>query len=1040
MPTAPETDWRKEFGIEGRKPPQFFSGSDEIDAAGSATPQAHVLRRAFEDLRLSGVLCQDNSPIIYFREVNRIDARGVAALHRTFWNQGVAPILVLMDPDEVHVYSGLSQPKVSQDAGSPPQGFVEKLSRVAEKLQAFVLAVESGEYFRQHRPAFDPRQRVDRSLLQQLKAARDLLDVVPAPRLQPLTLDGLLCRLVFTCYLFDRKVIDQKYLEDAGILGAGHLRDILGRLRRSDAKAELYTLFEQLGRDFNGDLFSGDLADEATQVKTEHLDILNDFIEGTDSRSHQPSFWPYEFGIIPIETISAIYEHFLKAAGSEKKKEAGAFYTPRFLAELVLDHTLDGERSLLDKRFLDPACGSGIFLVGLFNRLAEEWSRKNPQAGYDARLKGLTAILEKNLCGIDSNRTACLITAFSLYLAFLDQLSPPDIRRVLKKVKVLPPLMADAGSGLATIRCADFFTDLATLPDPVDYVIGNPPWAKAKGKSTPVSAWCAARKFPFPGKQIAAAFVWKAPESLKQEGQVCFVLPHGLLFNHGERAIEFQERWFKTHAVDVILNLADFQRFLFEEAESPALVVRYAKAKPANSGQRIDYWSPKTDWSVTQAEIISLLPQDRARLTVREVLDNLASDDAPVVWKERYWATLRDCRLMDRLRLYPRLRDAAGHRGARESKRWIIAEGFEPFGRKDPPNTRRHLRLSRTARIERASHTLDLFLLREDCAVEETLELDLRRGISNTDIFKKPLVLIKTGFSTNPEVAFAVFNVAYRHGIRGIHGPEKDSDLLAFLTFYLRSKLACYFLFHTSGSWGVSRAMVDIDDLMRLPLPFPDQTDNPHRATEIVAEAGRIMAEAAREAAGAVFARENIIARAQAQAEALVEEYFEINDIERMLITDTAALIIPSARPGRSREAVPTLLPVLDAERNEYMRLLCDTLNQWANNKYQVHGKTVADGRIGIGMVVLEKTRRGEAPNHLNGASGEVLGILHRLQRGVAKGRGTVELVRGLKVFEKTLLYMTKPIGRRYWTRTAALNDADEIAGTLLMHPAKEDA
>lgn len=64
---------------------------------------------------------------------------------------------------------------------------------------------------------------------------------------------------------------------------------------------------------------------------------------------------------------------------------------------------------------------------------------------------------------------------------------------------------------------------------------------------------------------------------------------------------------------------------------------------------------------------------------------------------------------------------------------------------------------------------------------------------------------------------------------------------------------------------------------------------------------------------------------------------------------------------------------------------------------------------------------------------------MHRLQRGAAKGRDTVELARGT-VFDKTLLYVTKPVGRRFRTRTAALNDADEVAGAILMRPDEGDA
>ncbi len=1032
MSARPSPDWLSDFGIDGKQPPDFFATPADLDAEGGAVPQAHVLRRAFEELELTGILCQEGSPIVYFRTVDRLDASEVLALHRTFWNQGVAPILALIGPDEVHIYSGLSQPAVADSPGAAPDGLVERLDRVAERLRAFLVAVETGEYYHRHRRVFDPRQRVDRNLLRHLEAARELLAEVPATRLDPASLDALLCRIVFTCYLFDRKVIDRKYLEEAGIHGAEGLADILGRKSRSQAKADLYALFSQLGEDFNGDLFSEDLEAEAAQIRGEHLDILNDFIQGTDPRTRQRSFWPYEFGIIPIETISAIYEHFLKAAGIREKREAGAFYTPRFLAELVIDSALDGEDSLLGKRFLDPACGSGIFLVGLFNRLAEEWARANPKAGYDAKLKGLTSILKTNLYGVDKNRTACLIAAFSLYLAFLDQLSPPDIRRVLKKVKVLPRLVASEGAEAATIRCADFFADHAA-PRKVDYVIGNPPWAKVRGASAPAADWCAHRKLPFPGKQIAAAFIWKAPEHLAEDGSVCFVLPHGLLFNHTKSAVEFQDRWFRSHSVGRILNLADFQRFLFEDAEAPALVVRYGKQKPANSGHRIQYWSPKTDWAVTQAEVISILPQDRANLSVREVLDDLRGDDAPMIWKERYWGTSRDRRLLDRLRLYPRLRDVLGQRGKGVPKRWIVAEGFEPFGPNDAPQTRRELTLRRAARIERNTHRLDLLLFPEDCDVEDELVLELRRGISNTDIFRKPLVLVKTGFSNEPEVAFANFNVAYRHGIRGIHGPPADADLLAFLTFYLRSRLARYFLFHTSASWGVSRAMVDIDDLMRLPFPLPEHSDRPKRGAEIIAEAGRLMATVAREAGEAALGRDQGVRRAQAWAEALVAEYFDVDPIERKLIADTVDIVIPSVRPTRARIDVPALLPARPDDYAGYIDLLCSTLNGWANAKYRVHGKSMADGSLGVGMVVLQKTRREEDPGQIEGATRDVLAALQRLQEGAARGRGTFELARGLKVFDGSLLYVIKPIGRRFWSATAALNDADEIAGTILM-------
>lgn len=1038
MSTAASSPWAKEFGIQERKPPHFYSSVAEIDAAGVEAVQPLAVRRAFEQLSVDGVLCLDKNPVIYFRQVDRIQPDEVATLQRAFWNQGVAPILVLIGPDQIHVYSGLTQP--APPGAGDAAGFVETIDRVSDQLRAFILSVESGEYFRAHRTSFDPRQRVDRALLRDLEAVREELDKVQAVRLAPQVLDSLLCRLVFTCYLFDRGVIDRGYLEEIGIHEAEHLRDILGRTPRTEAKGDLYELFAQLARDFNGDLFSDDLEAEARQVRVNHLDVVDRFFRGSDVRSGQQSFWTYDFSIIPIETISAIYEHFLKAADEKEKKEAGAFYTPRFLAELVLDMTLEGVPSLLDKRFLDPACGSGIFLVGLFNRLAAEWKWAHPNARYDRQATELMRMLTENLYGVDKNPTACRITAFSLYLAFLDQLSPPDIRRLQRKGKMLPPLIWSPevkGSQGQTIRHIDFFKPEAEPPKKAHFVVGNPPWQSNATNSTPAGRWCATHHKPLPDKQLATAFVWKGPEHLEVGGKTCFVLPYGTLFKHSRQALEFQREWVRRHAIDRVLNVADYQRFLFEESEAPALVVRYGKEKPADGGHRIDYWAPKADWAVTRAELITVLPQDRTRVTVSEVLADLSGEDAPQIWKQRFWVTPRDRRLIDRLSLMPRLRNQIRQPDEGEcEKPWLIAEGFQPYGKNDPKSSRKELKLPTANFIKARSSRLNLFLRPEDSERLPSRTVEVRRLIRDTSIFRAPHVLVTKGLS---RVTFAGFDVAFRHAVRGVHGPSEDRNLLIFLTAYLRSALARYFLFHTSSNWGVSRQEVQVKELLRLPFPLPQDTDNVERAREIVCQVARIVSDAI--PLGRQYAdREGIVRRAQAEAERLVEEYFDIDDIERMLIADTIRTVIPSVRPTRQRVSVPTIQPANETQREDYTRLLCDTLNGWAKRAYLVDGQSLADHELGIGLVILEKTRRGKRPRHLRESTTSVMAALDRLQRGAAKRFGTLELVRGLKVFDGNLLYITKPLGQRFWTRTAALNDADEIASDILMRPARGGA
>jgi hypothetical protein len=529
---------------------------------------------------------------------------------------------------------------------------------------------------------------------------------------------------------------------------------------------------------------------------------------------------------------------------------------------------------------------------------------------------------------------------------------------------------------------------------------------------------------------MAVGFVWKAPHHLEDGGKVCFVLPHGTLFNHNAPAVRFQQSFLRTHAVDRVVNLCDLQRFLFEESEAPALVIRYCKEKPADSGRFIDYMAPKTDWTITQAEILTIRPQDRSRLTVRDALDSLNDDSRPIIWKERFWATPRDRRLLDRLSLMLRLRDIVGQPSRGSEKRWVIAEGFQPIGENDDNAKAQTLRLPSRLFVEATSNALSLFLLPDDCQTRLSTEVTVRsRSNKYTDVFKSPHVLVAKGFS---RIAYTDFDVSFRHALRGIHGPKKDRDLLIFLAAYLRSDVARFFLFHTSSNWGVSRAEVHVEELLRLPFPLPDDTHDPERCRGIVREVSRAVTKAKGDASRAIANREVIVRRTQESVNKLVEDYFDIDDVERMLITDTSKIIIPSVRPSRAKANLLTIKQSNQEFRDSYADLLCDRLNGWAKEEYRVHATTLADSSLGVGMVVLEKTKRNEQPTHLAATDGELLKYIDSVQKLAAKSHGTFEIVRGLKVFWKNLLYITKPLGQRFWTNTSALNDADEIAATIL--------
>lgn len=1024
-----DKELRKDFEIGLTGAGVFYDDRDHLNGA----RQSHTLRTAFDLLELDGIFCSENTPLAYFKKVKRIDPEQIADIHRKFWNHGGAPILVVLSENEVHVYSAFVRPEATISPDKRIAALVEVLDRTSGALREFLPAVESGEYFRRNKPLFDPENRVDRQLLNNLDAARNKLAVVGS-ELEAKILDALLCRLVFACYLFDRKIVGADYLRSIGPKRSSHLRDILAISSRKEAKEKLYLLFRKLGRDFNGDLFSGDLEAESKLIRPAHIEPLDDFFHGTDVQTGQRAFWPYDFSAIPVEVISSIYERFLHSA-----KHEGAYYTPRFLSELVLDMAFEGQKDLLEKRYLDPSCGSGVFLVSIFSRLAEEWKRSNPGSRNDKRARELRKILCSSVSGIDINPTACRITAFGLYLAYLDQLSPRDIRQLKDRGHRLPRLVrysdgVTKGKVEGSIYCGDFFQGSSQYPINADLVVGNPPWGSFANDGTPAAEWCKVNDCPIPDKQIATAFVWKAAKHLNRGGRACLVLPHGTLFNHGDTAVSFQKTFLSRHSIDRVLNLTDYQFFLFAEARHPALVISYRSAKPNVTTHDIDYWAPKADWLVTRADHISILPEDRSKLTLTDVLSDLSGQDAPQIWKKWYWATGRDRRLLDRLSLYPRLRDHVGQsRDAGPGKPWLIAEGWQPVGENDDKDRARRIQLPSSRFIEAKSQALDLVLLPQDCRELGKTELEVRnRSNKNTSVYHAPHVLVSQGFT---RIAYVDFDVSFQHSLRGICGPAEDRKLLMFLAAYLRSPLARYFLFHTSSNWGVSRQKIHVEELLRLPMPLPHAMPDPKLAENLIAKVADIMTGVASRAGDFLGDRKGLIAEASNSINSLLYEYFDVLPNEKTLVEETLSVLAPSIRPTRNRKIIPTIEPSTEVQRDHYLARLCSTLNEWSSRSpYEVGGQVVASLKLGFAIAVLQKIQKRNPVEERAEDFQELLASLKRVSESVSQKTGTFELIRGAKLFDQDRIYILKPIARRLWTETAALNDADEIAGTILMN------
>ena len=298
--------------------------------------------------------------------------------------------------------------------------------------------------------------------------------------------------------------------------------------------------------------------------------------------------------------------------------------------------------------------------------------------------------------------------------------------------------------------------------------------------------------------------------------------------------------------------------------------------------------------------------------------------------------------------------------------------------------------------------------------------------------------MITKGFK---RIAYADFDVSFRHALRGIHGPKKDRNLLLFLTAYLRSDLAQYFAFHTSANRSMFHEEVHVKELLRLPFPMPSQQPDRERCEALVNEVARIVEGALEQTRVNFMARDNAMQAATDTIAPLVNEYFDIQPSERVLIEDTINILMPSIQPSQKTMPVPTVTPSTDDHHTVYVKRICDTLNMWTKNgQYMVRGDMVPSTKLGIGIAKLEKIKRSDTERPMERIGEDLLYAFDRLRSAIPPSQRTLDPTRELMVFDQDSLYVVKPIGQRYWSQTAALNDADEIAGTILMHPHGDQA
>ena len=267
----------KDFNLKGVSAPEFFRSAEDIEKYAGRHPYSHLMRRAWEVMHLNGILCVDGRPTVYFKEVKRIDSLRQRERYQKFWNQGLATLLVISSPDEVQVFSSLAEPVKEDSVVEDKHRLVEILDSTAKMLN-FVRRVQSGQIYRDNPKSFNSDKAVDKFLLKNLRNARDLLH--DHKKLEYKFVHALLGRIIFTCYLVEREIIDEKQFNKAGAKRIKTLHELFVKYDGDKAKNILYDLFADLQKHFNGSMFDATLEDERSKIAPGHINILKRFLNG----------------------------------------------------------------------------------------------------------------------------------------------------------------------------------------------------------------------------------------------------------------------------------------------------------------------------------------------------------------------------------------------------------------------------------------------------------------------------------------------------------------------------------------------------------------------------------------------------------------------------------------------------------------------------------------------------------------------------------------------------------------------------------------
>ncbi len=763
-----------------------------------------------EQLKPDAFFCINKEPLVLFFDKER-DLR---VLEKQIWNFNQSPVIFINKGNQWVIKNGFKFLNENNE---------KTLSTLSNNISDFdYFEIITGKSWEKYKTEFEQKNRVDSYLLNNIEHTRSYLTNKEQGNLPAKIANFLIGRVIFVRYLIDRNVELDKY----GIFKREDFYNILSNHK------DTYTFFKKIKSDFNGNLFPlkykiDDIEiNEEDYVSTNHLSIISELLQGAEIKTGQLSLFDiYDFSIIPVEFISNVYEKFI---GVDNQSDNGAYYTPLFLVDYIQKDTVSKYLRENPKEYnckvLDPACGSGIFLVETYRKIIAQYFKNNPlkfdnDEEYNKYKEILKTLLTDNIFGVDKDENAISVAIFSLYITLLDHLTPKRI------IGFKFPILEDKNFFVADFFDTEHNFNSILSKKHFQFILGNPPWKTKHKEVTPLfETYIEVRKkgensnLEIENREIAEAFLIRVSDFSFEE--TAFIVTSKILYKisrkKGKKGI-FRKYFLNNFLIRKVVELSSVREQVFNsDAVAPATILVYKREQDREKLRKniVEHISLKPNVFFETFKLVVIEKYDTKEIAQRFFIDE------DWVWKVLVYGNVLDYYFVKRLKEYKSIFDHIS-----DTENFIYGKGIS-IGGGDKNSIEKHKNIKLGINSKKGGLSPYHLEFSESFLKDKTFVHRPRR----LELFKHPVLLVGKGISNKfrAKSALSEQDVVYTDAITGIKALNLESkSKLYFLEVLFNSKFFSYFLVNTNSSIGIEREQShDKDDKFSIPFAWNKEKKN----------------------------------------------------------------------------------------------------------------------------------------------------------------------------------------------------------------------